>query len=324
MKGGIKLPLVSVVILNFNGLKYLKRTISPLLKLDYSNYEIIVVDNNSEDGSIQFLEKFKKIRVIKNKKNFGYSKGKNIGVKEARGQYVFLIDNDIWVKNKKILKKLVVAVYPETFISPVIVDIDNKKTRRYGGYYSFCGLRQNKPIDVFKIRSYPFGLINTACPHGGAIFFRKRDFEKIGGYDEIQPFNLDDFDLGCRIWNMGMQATVAPQIDVIHLGTESRKNLKSWCWKYQYYFSGIMRTMIKNYRPANLFISIPFFLVFVSFKTIKNLISRRSFLPIASFFFSVGFFLKNLLDTLRQRKILQSKRIVKDDIFLKIKPPKFD
>jgi len=319
-----KLPLVSVVLLNFNGLKYLKKTIPIILKLNYSNYEIVIVDNGSADGSIQFLEKLKKIRVIENKENLGYSKGKNIGVKEARGENIFLIDNDILIKDINIIKNFLEFSKPGLFITPIMVNIDSETIKGYGNYYSFYGPRENISISLEKVRSDSSETRKVGYPHGGAIFFRKKDFENIGGYDEIQPFNLDDFDLGCRIWNMGMRVITLPRIHVIHIGVASRKNLNSWCWKYRYHFSGIMRTMIKNYRPANLFINIPFFLVFVSFKTIKNSISRHSFLPITSFFWSVGFFVKCFPDTLKKRKEIQSERITKKDIFLKIKPPDFN
>src|SRR3989344_1917843 len=102
-----KYPLISVVMLNYNGLKYLKKTIPPILKLDYPNYEFIIVDNGSTDGSIEFIKKFKKIKLIENKENLGYGKGKNIGVKEANGEYILLLDNDIIIREKTIIKNLI-------------------------------------------------------------------------------------------------------------------------------------------------------------------------------------------------------------------------
>ena len=93
-------PLVSVVMLNYNGLKYLKETIPPILELDYPNYEFIIVDNGSTDGSIEFINEFEKIRLIENGENLGYSNGKNIGVWEAKGEYILSLDNDILILNK--------------------------------------------------------------------------------------------------------------------------------------------------------------------------------------------------------------------------------
>jgi len=103
-----KTPLISIVVLNFNGLNYLKKTIKPLLSLNYPNYEIVLVDNGSTDESINFIKKFKKIKIIENKKNLGFSMGKNLGIKNTRGKYIFSIDNDIVINiNKNDIEKLI-------------------------------------------------------------------------------------------------------------------------------------------------------------------------------------------------------------------------
>ena len=91
-------PLISIVILNYNGLNYLKKTIPPILDLDYHNYEIVVVDNGSDDESIDFLRNHKRIRLIENKVNYGYSKGKNIGVKNAKYDYICFMDDEYTFK----------------------------------------------------------------------------------------------------------------------------------------------------------------------------------------------------------------------------------
>ena len=92
-------PKISVVMLNYNGLKYIKKTIPSILKLSYSNFELIVVDNGSTDGSIDFLKKNKEVLLIDNRENLGYSVGKNIGIKHAHGEFIFLIDGDILIEN---------------------------------------------------------------------------------------------------------------------------------------------------------------------------------------------------------------------------------
>ena len=97
-------PKISIVVLNYNGLKYLQRTIPALLKIDYPAYEIIIVDNASSDKSINFLENFEGIKIVRNKKNYGCCKGKNIGIKKATGEYILLLDNDILLENRNSLK----------------------------------------------------------------------------------------------------------------------------------------------------------------------------------------------------------------------------
>lgn len=89
-------PDVSVVVLNFNGKEHLRRCLQSLLKQTYKSYEIIVSDNKSSDGSPEMVEKeFPKIRLLRNSANFGVSKGYNVGVAAAKGEYVATVPNDM-------------------------------------------------------------------------------------------------------------------------------------------------------------------------------------------------------------------------------------
>ncbi len=91
--------LVSIVIVTFNNLSYTKECIQSIFdKTAYPNYELIIVDNKSEDATIDYLEKLKKqydhVKVILNEDNYGFAKGNNIGMKAAKGAYIILLNND--------------------------------------------------------------------------------------------------------------------------------------------------------------------------------------------------------------------------------------
>ena len=90
-------PLISIIILNRDGLHHLKRLFKDFdKKTNYSNYEIIVVDNASTDGSVEFLKSLDlPITVIENKENVSFSKGNNDAAKIAKGEYILLLNNDI-------------------------------------------------------------------------------------------------------------------------------------------------------------------------------------------------------------------------------------
>ena len=102
---------ISAVIVNFNGSKWLKNLFS-CLNIKLANFKIIFVDNASEDESLKILEKIKiknKIKIIKNKINYGFAKGSNIGAKNAQGEFMVLVNTDlIFFKNafEKILNEL--------------------------------------------------------------------------------------------------------------------------------------------------------------------------------------------------------------------------
>lgn len=92
-------PSVSLAVLNWNGKPLLEQCLSSLTALDYPAYEIILVDNSSTDGSVEFVrERFPSVQVIVNEHNLGFSKGMNIGLRAARGDIVVLLNNDIYVR----------------------------------------------------------------------------------------------------------------------------------------------------------------------------------------------------------------------------------
>lgn len=322
-----KVPKISVVTLNYNGLKYLRKTIPALLNLNYPNLEFIVVDNNSEDGSISFLKKHKSIKLIENEENLGYSKGKNIGVKAAEGEYILLLDNDILVKSKDFLNILIsLKEKDHSVIQPLFRDIDNEETQSYGGYYSIYGSNwHKKSFDYNNLRlkdkTWPIGF-----SVGGIMFFRKTIFKTVGFFDELQKFNLDDFEIGMRIHLYGFKSICisSPYIDVIHLGIEHTKNAQDYARRFQLLYSGKGRAILKNYRTINCLIYFPIMTLHQFLKAIKFSIKKKSFKVLFAFVSSFAFFIKHLPDTLRERKKIQSKRVIEKDEFLKIKPPKFN
>src|SRR3989344_8002522 len=91
-------PLVSIVIVNWNGKNYLEKCLSSLSKISFRSVEIIVVDQNSTDGSQSLVKrKYPKVVLVENKENTGYVGGNNTGVSYAKGEYLLILNNDIEV-----------------------------------------------------------------------------------------------------------------------------------------------------------------------------------------------------------------------------------
>jgi len=87
-------PLVSIVIVNWNGLQDTKLCLKHTAEQSYSNIEIVVVDNGSSDGSLKYLREYKAIKLVENHKNLGFSGGHIAGYKVSNGEYVLLLNND--------------------------------------------------------------------------------------------------------------------------------------------------------------------------------------------------------------------------------------
>ena len=93
-------PLVSVIVLNYNAGELLLNCIESIKKSAYKNLEIIVVDNISTDKSQKRCkEKYPDIKLIQNNENFGYCEGNNIGIREAKGDYIIILNPDTIVES---------------------------------------------------------------------------------------------------------------------------------------------------------------------------------------------------------------------------------
>ena len=88
-------PLVSVIILNWNGIKVIGSCLNSVKQQTYKNLEVIVVDNASNDGSSGFIKKnFPEVKLIENKSNLGFGAGNNVGIARSRGEYIMILNND--------------------------------------------------------------------------------------------------------------------------------------------------------------------------------------------------------------------------------------
>ena len=99
-------PKISIIIVNYNGQDFLTDCLDSVLKSDYPDFEVILVDNNSSDDFINIVKnKFSQVKIIINKKNLGFARANNIGIKHASGNAIFLLNNDT-VIDPRLIKKL--------------------------------------------------------------------------------------------------------------------------------------------------------------------------------------------------------------------------
>ena len=91
-------PSVAIVILNWNGKKMLEEFLPFIFSSTYDNYSVVVADNGSTDDSIEFLEKYPQIQIIKSDVNNGFAKGYNLALRSIAAEYYVLLNNDVEVK----------------------------------------------------------------------------------------------------------------------------------------------------------------------------------------------------------------------------------
>jgi len=314
-------PKISILLLNYNGLDYLKQTIQPITELEFPDKEIVVFDNGSTDNSVQFLQTFKQIRIVENGYNSGYSKGKNSGVAATAGDFVLMLDNDILIHDKTILKKLIANYSEETgFLQVPLFDVNCSLTNYYGVFYSLYGVNlHRKPFSKTNFEESKHALIEIPGATGGCMFFKRKVWDTLGGFDESQEFNIDDIDLAARSMLMGYKNFIYTRSFFTHLGVNKTATAENFAKRFRTAFSGHARCFLKNLKFRNLIIVFPAFCLFMFLKSIRYAVKFRSCKIIGAFIFSVFFFLKNLKQTLSERKKIQTNRKIKNDDFLKIK-----
>ena len=301
--------LVSVIIVNYNGKNHLEKCLESLMKINYNNYEVILVDNNSSDGSIQFIEKFyPSIRLIKLKDNLGFAEPNNIAVKEAKGDLVLFLNNDTTVDPNFISEMIKVikndpkiAICQSLLLKPDgTVDSSGDFLTTLGRAYS----SKEKPEQVREIFS----------PRGASMLVKKNIFIELGGFDKKFFVSFEDVDIGWRAWIWGYRVVVVPNSIVYHVGGQTVKTISS-----EIQFHGVKNNLVMRYTNFELHYAISslikfFFSLLLRKSTgISVIHDSQEFAPLPSFGILIrGLIwpLKNFKYVLEKRKKVNSRRVV--------------
>lgn len=241
------MPSCSIIILNYNGEKFIKKTLESVFALDYpkKDFEIIIVDNASTDKGVEIIQGLAhpnvplltasvkngpSIRSILLSKNIGFSGGNNMGIKKAVGKYVVLLNNDC-VVDKDWLKELVAVAEKNEKIFAVNSKIylgNTNKIQNAGirifpnGYAQDIGAIPNNKVQDYEedIGQYDKEKeIDAAC--GAAVLYRKSILEKIGLLEESFFLYYEDVEISERAKKHGYKIMYAPLAVVHHLHAAS-------------------------------------------------------------------------------------------------------
>jgi GT2 family glycosyltransferase len=238
-------PLVSIIVLNYNAGKLLHNCIESLQKLDYNNIEIIVVDNISTDNSQnECKEKFPNIKLIQNKENLGYCEGNNVGIKQAAGEFILVLNPDTIVE-PNLISELLIAYRKkgDGLYQPKILSLDNKEILQSTGnmihVFGFGFARDKGKLDKKKINE-----INTIGYASGTCLFSSQEiFERLGFFDEFLFLYHDDLDLGWRAKQRGIKSYFVPNTVIYHAESYSLK----WSKKKFYWLERNRRYCLKTH-----------------------------------------------------------------------------
>ncbi|MBA7603140.1 hypothetical protein ES703_10244 [subsurface metagenome] len=224
-------PLVYIIILNWNGWQDSAECVESVLKITYSNYRVLIVDNGSTNDSVKILaKKFPNIEILETGKNLGYAGGNNRGIEKAianEAEYVFILNNDTKV-DKNFLQPLVQAMEGDKQIGitgGTVYYYDNPDViHNMGGYTSlYTGNSQ-----TFGLNALDRGQFNNAkeVPQccGGAMLIRASLIREIGGFNEKFFIYYDEPDICFRTKKAGYKVTFAPGSKIYHkIGRDSSR-----------------------------------------------------------------------------------------------------
>jgi len=314
----------SIIIVNYNGKKYLSNCLQSIFLNDYSNFEIIIVDNNSTDNSIFFIKKkfsefLNKIKIISLTKNFGPAYARNQGVKIAKGKIISFLDNDTevdinWLKtaNSEFKKDKKLGC-----IQSKLLLLDEKNSFDYAGdYLNQFGLLSHRAT----YKDYDTGQFNQKeiifSAKSAGMFIRKDIFNLIHGFDTDYFIYVEETDLCWRSWLKGYKTIYCPTSIVYHGFGGSFKLLKSSFTTYNLRFHGTKNyilTMLKNLSTPKLIkilpIQIIIFILFSFYLLILKFKIKESFYVILGIIWN----LKNIKKTLSKRQIIQKNRKITEE-----------
>ena len=218
----MQLPKVSIIIINYNGKHHLESCLESLLKINYNNTEIIIVDNNSTDDSVNFISKnFPNVILIKLNENKGFAEPNNIASKVATGDFLLFLNNDT----------IVTPSFISEMIKPIQQDSDigicqslllkpDESIDSSGDFIDTLGVVYNSKTQISEIRE-----ISSA--RGASMMIKKNLFEQLEGFDKKFYFSFEDVDLSWRCWIAGYKVLIIPKSIVYHLGGQTYQKVKN-------------------------------------------------------------------------------------------------
>lgn len=306
----IKPGSVSVIIVNYNGRKYLKNCFDSLEKVDYPDFELIFVDNGSSDDSAEFIRKgYPKVKVLELGANLGLAVASNRGAQVAQGEYLFFLNNDT-ISDKSLLTELVKAARTDSKIGACACDVFT-----YDGK-NRIGESVGLSVDRF---GYPCGYQRPGHPlfyPDAAIFIRKCVFDEIGGFDPKLFLYGEDRDLCWRVWLQGYRIVAVGSAKFLHDSAcgdiEKAKLYKTNVWKRQLGERNLIRSMLKNYSSLALACILPQY-IFLSCLELSALILCGQWkLVREAYFKAYAWNIRNFKDTWKEHRRINAIRVISD------------
>lgn len=237
-------PLVSIVIPNKDNIALLKKCLESIFASDYSNYEVIIIENNSKlDETFEyykFLKKNSKIRVVTYSGGFNYSKINNFAVKRSNGEYIIMLNNDVEIISQDWIGRLL-GLAQQSMIGAVGVKLyyADKSIQHAGVVLGLYGVAGHIFKDMYENEKSYMNFVNTernvSAVTGACIMVSKEKFNEVNGLDEGFAVDYNDVDFCLKLNERGYYNVYTPYVKAFHYESKSRsKEIKKNKYKRLY------------------------------------------------------------------------------------------
>jgi len=315
-----KLPLVSIVVLNYNGIHHLKACLDSLLRTDYPNFEIILVDNGSTDGSVDFVRmNYPMVKIVQLRRNIFTAGGYMAGVLAARGEYVAILNNDIEVDPKwlKALMKYMLKMPWVAAADPKFKDFFRRdlfeNSAAAGRWLDYFGNNCTRGVWELDRGQYD----KPAYIIGVLTLFRRDILLKVGGFDTSYLFGYEDMDVGWRLYLAGYKVLYVPEAVIYHKAGGSTRDRPGAARPRPEFYYLVKRnriiSLIKNYSLNNMFFSL-FVTLLEYYFTLLYFIFTREKIYGLMLVRAIWYPFRHLKKIMAKRVLVQSMRKVPDSV----------
>lgn len=285
-------PKVSIIVLNYNGKKWLDDCFQSLAEVDYPNFEVVMVDNDSTDDSVDYIrKKYDWVRVIESGRNGGFAFGMNTGIKRTEGEYVFILDNDT-IATKDFLRRLVEVAESDHkigVVSPIPLH----------AIYSDCA---DLILDKIRWRN----VVSLGTVAGATMLIKRKVLEDVGLLDEVCFMYWEDTEFNWRVNLLGYKVVCVCDTIVHHMVSKTSIDtgfVYSERWVYEF---------VKNKIYTHLKLRSVFYLIlFLPYEAIRSFarIFYYGFDKCPAIIRAWKWNISNLRETIKKRKeIMKNKK----------------
>jgi len=249
-------PSVAIVVINYNGLRWLPTCLKSVARTDYPRFDVYVVDNGSVDGSVDYVKKnFPRVKVIRHPRNLGFAEGDNEAIRKIEADYVALLNSDVEVLNPSWIRFL--------------VDVGTKNPMNAAVACKMVSMDDHSRLDSVGGMGIPFwrGFVDIGREEydrgqydhmgfepfafcGGAALIKRDVFLRLGGFDGKFFLYVEDADFSWRLRLWGYKIGFAPEAKVAHYFSGSAGSKEVDAEKLYYCHRNLLRAIIKCCGPS--------------------------------------------------------------------------